>query len=639
MQSQYQQIIELIRKRDVVLFIGSGFSIKAGAPSGMDLCEILYDALPDRVKNEGNLKAEFTLQKLSGVYETHHGRNALIDILKIAFNFERKDITDQKQLANIPFFKQIITTNYDSLIEDAYADNCNLVVTNSDLSKIDQHKTTIYKIHGDFSYPENIVITQKDYNKLYDKSQENLIWDTVRAEFSRHNVLFIGYSLSDQNIQILIDNVKKQMGNSAKQLFVLIPDIGETARLQLEEIGAKYIQGKAEDLFKDLIPALKDHIIEDYEAKNTSVEDCDHFLREYDLQAGFELGGPNKPNRLLAVKSVSGNMVHHTINFTLTGNGTENPLEQIKPYYDERFGNLPVKKINDFHGFEYRANDILISRGENVASIFFVPIPMKGEICFSIPQKNILLKRTCRYYNNWNHQVQIDADIDIGILEILIPILPNKEEGIRFKQSVKYTNNNTAIEWENLFVALFSGYEFTLTITSEAHISRQFTFAFQKSKLKQQRKDAKQALLFYKYIHGIELLLQSCFNEYENFSNDNLFAAEIIYFYLKKEPLIIRHPLKGFTHEVEVASATIKPNPNKEFAYIQSVQDVCCELNGKEFKIPHMQQLYQQSVLKSMRRNDKGNIILQFIDKAKEHRIQLTDKPLQIETEEGIVEL
>ena len=639
MQSKYQDIIELIRKGDVVLFIGSGFSLKAGAPSGMELCNIIYNALPDNIKEENSIKTEYTLQKLSDTFELHKGRKALIELLENAFNIELKDISDQRQLAAIPLFKHIITTNYDSLIEDAYAGNCNLVITNTDLSTIDSRKPTIYKIHGDFSQPDNIVITTEDYNRLYNQEQENLIWDSIRTEFSRHNILFIGYSLSDQNIQILIKHIRNQMGESAKHLYVLIPSIEETARLRLEKYGAIYIPGTADDLFRELIPALKDHIIEDYKARNTSVEDCDHFLREYDLQAGFELGGPNKPNRLLAVKSVSGKVVHHTINFSIKGNGSENPLEQIKPYYDERFGNLPVKKITDFHGFEYRANDILISRGENVASIFFVPIPKRGEISFAIPQKNILLKSACRYYNNWNNQVQIDADIDIGILEILIPILPNKEEGLRFKQSGKYTNNNTAIEWENLFVALFSGYEFTLTITSEEHISRQFTFAFQKSKLKQQRKDAKQALLFYKYIHEIELLMQSCFNEYENFSNDNLFAAEIVYYYLKKEPLIIRHPLKGFVHEVEVSSTTIKPDPVKEFAYIQSVQDVHCELNGKEFKIPHMQQLYQQSILKSMKRNDKGNIILQFIDKAKEHRIQVTDEPLQIETTEGVIDI
>lgn len=55
-----------------------------------------------------------------------------------------------------------------------------------------------------------------------------------------------------------------------------------------------------------------------------------------------------------------------------------------------------------------------------------------------------------------------------------------------------------------------------------------------------------------------------CFNEYENFSADNLFAAEIVYHYLKKEPLIIRHSSKGFEYKIKVSETTINPEVNKE---------------------------------------------------------------------------
>lgn len=634
MQSKYKQIIDYIRKGDVVLFIGAGFSIKAGAPSGRDLCDALYKALPSHIQEERSLKTEYTLQNISETYKTHYGRGALISLLQKAFNFEPKDTSDQAQLACIPQFKHIITTNYDSLIEDAYTGNCNLVVTNSDLSNIDSRKPTIYKVHGDFSHPDNIVITKNDYIKLYSQEQENLLWDSIRVEFSRHNVLFIGYSISDQNIQMLIEYVKKQMGNSAKRLFVLTPEVEDTALLQLKALGAEHIEGKAEDLFKELIPTLKNHIVEDYEAKNTSVEDCDQFLREYDLQAGFELGGKNTPNKLIALRSVSGKDIEHTINLALERNRTES-----LPYYDERFDNLPLRKIADVRGFEYRANDILIRRDDSKGTIYSYPIPKIGEICISIPQKQIIQKAPCRFYDNGFNQLQVDADADIGILEILIPILPNREEGFRFRQKDRYTNNNTAIAWENLFSALFSGCQFSLTITSGDNISKNLTYAFPKSRLKQERKESKQALQYYKYIREIELLMGCCFNEYENFSADNLFAAEIVYHYLKKEPLIIRHSSKGFEYKIEVPEITINPDVKKEFAFIESIQNVSCVLNGKEFKIPCMQRMYQKSILKSIKKNEKGNIVLQLIDKAKEHRIQLTDKPLQIETEEGIVEV
>ena len=638
--SQYQQIIELIRKSEVALFIGSGFSLKAGAPSGEDLCNTLYNALPDTIKEEKSIRFEYTLQNLSETYETHYGREALINLLKNTFNFEPKDTTDQKQLASIPQFKHIITTNYDTLIEDAYSSNCIVIATSTDLSKIDSRKPVIYKIHGDFSHPKNIVITKDDYSRLYEKKQENLIWDSTRVLFSHHNILFIGYSLSDPNIKTLVKYVKERMGEAAKQLFVLVPSVEETALLQLKKLGVEYIQGTAEDLFNELIPALKDHIVADFEQQTTSSEDCAQFLREYDLCPQVELGGPNTPNKLITVKSVSGKSVQHTFNFKLKGNGLGNPIDQIKPYRDERFDNLPVKKITDFEGFEHRANGILMSHGEDICAIYMVTVPKKGEICISIPQKRILQKATCRYYKNCEEQLQIDANIDVGEFQIMIPIEPNTTCGFRLKNNEKYTNSATAIAWANIFYAIFSGCEFTLSITSEENITRRFTYTFKKSKLRQELKQSKMVLQYYKYIQEIEFLMGTCFAEYQNFTEERLKAAEIIYHYLKKEPIIVRHASKGFEYELKTTSPSFNSRDKKEeLVFIESYSNICYSLNGKVFTIPYMQIIYKQSILKSVKKDPNGVYIACLVDKAKDHRIQLTDHSIQVKTSEGIVDL
>ena len=636
MQSKYKQIIDFIRKGDVVLFVGAGFSIKAGAPSGSDLCNLLYNALPENIQNEKSLKTEYTLQKLSETYWTHFGRVALADLLKSAFDFEPNDTSDQQLLAQIPHFKHIITTNYDSLLEDAYGESCNLVVTNSDLSQVDLRKPTIYKVHGDFSHPDDIVIAQRDYKRMYYQKQENLIWDTIRAEFSRHNVLFIGYSISDQNIQMLIEYVKEQMGESAKQLFVLTPDAEETALLQLKELGVEYIQGKAEDLFNELISELRSHIVEDFEQHTTSSEDCNQFMRVYDLIPSFELGDSSSSNRLLALRSVSGNSIQHTIHFSLKGgDGLSKPLDQIPAYNDERFGNLPIKRIADFQGFEYRANDIRISHSQNAGSISLVPMQKNGEISFDIPKKNIYAKNTCRYFNNWNQYLQVEVDIDIGIFEIQIPISPNTEYGFRFRQNDKYISNSTAIVWERIFYALFCGDQFTMTLISEEKLTRTFTYSFKKNKLKEERKDAKRALQYYKYIQDIESIRGCNFKEYEKFTDDNLFVAEILYHYLNKEPIIVRHPSKGFEYTVQVSEIVSQSDLKHKTQIMESVDNVCGSLNGVEFKIPYMQRIYKQSILKSIKKDDRGFYVLRFVDKAKEHTILLTDVPLYNETERG----
>ena len=113
--------------------------------------------------------------------------------------------------------------------------------------------------------------------------------------------------------------------------------------------------------------------------------------------------------------------------------------------------------------------------------------------------------------------IKIDnKNMSIDNFQILIPIAPNDTFGFRLKNREKYQNNATAIAWANVFYAIFSGCEFTLSIISEDNTSKQFTYSFKKSKIRNEQKQAKQILQYYKYIHEIELLQGVNFKEYEN---------------------------------------------------------------------------------------------------------------------------
>ena len=137
----------------------------------------------------------------------------------------------------------------------------------------------------------------------------------------------------------------------------------------------------------------------------------------------------------------------------------------------------------------------------------------------------------------------------------------------------------------------------------------------------------------YKYIQDIESIRGCNFKEYEKFTDDNLFVAEILYHYLNKEPIIVRHPSKGFEYAVQVSEIVSQSDLKHKTQIMESVDNVCGSLNGVEFKIPYMQRIYKQSILKSIKKDDRGFYVLRFVDKAKEHTILLTDVPLYNETE------
>ena len=124
--ADFKELIDSIRKEQVTLFLGSGFSRKAGAPMANAIVSALKESMPDDVKEY--YINETHLDIISEEYEQIYSREHLINKLEDIFNFMPTDTSDHTCLPKIPHIRHIITTNYDTLIEDAYGpENCYVV--------------------------------------------------------------------------------------------------------------------------------------------------------------------------------------------------------------------------------------------------------------------------------------------------------------------------------------------------------------------------------------------------------------------------------------------------------------------------------------------------------------------------------
>lgn len=101
----------------------------------------------------------------------------------------------------------IITTNWDSLIEDIF-------IKENMVTFIGQKKllfsnpmevSEIYKIHGCSSEPDSLVLTEDDY-KEFNKRNAYLAAKLLTI-FIEHPVVFIGYSLGDTNIIRILESI------------------------------------------------------------------------------------------------------------------------------------------------------------------------------------------------------------------------------------------------------------------------------------------------------------------------------------------------------------------------------------------------------------------------------------------------
>ena len=215
----FEKLIKLVRKEQVSLFIGAGFSIEAGVPSVSTLKGLILDELENDQQREEHKGDSLDVLSEFYVEEVCTGsRNELISLMKKAFEFEPKCMDDHKMLAAIPHFRTIFTTNYDTLLEASYPESERHIVRNDvDCTYAEEKRNRIFKVHGDFTAPDDVVITSSDYKKFKGKTWPNvMMWNEVRSEFMKKNILFIGYSLSDDNILEIISRISKYVGKNRK---------------------------------------------------------------------------------------------------------------------------------------------------------------------------------------------------------------------------------------------------------------------------------------------------------------------------------------------------------------------------------------------------------------------------------------
>ncbi|UGW84615.1 SIR2 family protein [Bacillus velezensis] len=191
----------------------------------------------------------------------------------IAERFKSYDIKEGLQ-PEIELFKQfirkaqiIVTTNYDTFIEDLYNDEYDGQISTyvGHRGFFDQTEgwAELFKIHGSVEDPNSIVITEDDYD-LYDK-KSILISAKIIAALVNSPIIFLGYSLTDVNVQNMISDFasqlpKEDLRKSAQRIIVVEREEGQESIVEQQvsdhNFGWHYTLLKTDNfkkLFEELI--------------------------------------------------------------------------------------------------------------------------------------------------------------------------------------------------------------------------------------------------------------------------------------------------------------------------------------------------------------------------------------------------
>lgn len=222
-------LVDDIVKGDCVLFIGAGASTEGKGTSYWD--DLLVDELAKECDYPTTLPkglpdvAQYYCQKLDANRE---GR--LVRLIRDRVSRFMKTpeayftvTTCHSIIATIPYFKVIVTTNWDPFME--HLANVIPIVRDTDMAYWDDSSRQVLKMHGCITDPLTMVITSSDYEEDLKKRLRSGICNKIRDLMSIKTFLFVGYSLTDPSFEIIHNGILARMGKFARTSFAVVPEV------------------------------------------------------------------------------------------------------------------------------------------------------------------------------------------------------------------------------------------------------------------------------------------------------------------------------------------------------------------------------------------------------------------------------
>ncbi|HEY0022198.1 MAG TPA: SIR2 family protein [Longimicrobium sp.] len=217
------------RPRRPLALLGAGTSVDAGYPDWNGLLA----ALKEKAKGMIPHKHEIFVENLKDPaweaeeYRRIIGEDAFCDVIGSMFS-PRGQVGNVLRVISQMGFRHILTTNYDSCIEQAFNNRLRVVewTHEADLREFfvdlsaDPEIPYLLYLHGRYDDPAKVILTESSYAARYVRSDEAR--SKLLALFLTQPVVFIGFSVTDPDINHLMREVNAKLGTGKPQHFALI---------------------------------------------------------------------------------------------------------------------------------------------------------------------------------------------------------------------------------------------------------------------------------------------------------------------------------------------------------------------------------------------------------------------------------
>lgn len=189
----------------LVLFLGAGVSRGAGLPGWGELLDRLAQSAELSSDEQAALRRlnELDRARIIGRRLADQRRNLGNEV---AAMLESRHLSlAHALLASLPV-AEAVTTNYDDLFELA-CDAAGRPVAVLPYQPVSGELRWLLKLHGSVSHPDDIVLTREDYLRYADRRAA--LAAIVQAMLITRHMLFVGFSLTDDNFHRIVDDVRK----------------------------------------------------------------------------------------------------------------------------------------------------------------------------------------------------------------------------------------------------------------------------------------------------------------------------------------------------------------------------------------------------------------------------------------------
>lgn len=222
-ESFIKEYSKAVHEGYAAIFAGAGTSVAAGFVNWANLVEPFANDIDLKMRRGDDLV------EVMQYYQNHKGgRGAINNQIFNKFSVEN-DMTETIEILTRLPISTYWTTNYDELLEQGLLKNnrkADVKKRNKSLStNLIDSDAIVYKMHGDVSIPDEVVITKDDY-EMYHETHP-LFSIALQGDMVSKTFLFVGFSFADPNMNQVLSRLKSLLDNNSREHYCFLKKVNK----------------------------------------------------------------------------------------------------------------------------------------------------------------------------------------------------------------------------------------------------------------------------------------------------------------------------------------------------------------------------------------------------------------------------